>query len=112
MAHLTPELVTVTLLLADTNYTLSTLLAALSPAIEEVNYAQVGLQFDASAGADALLIGNPSVHILSSTVFGRRLLATQAVDFGPFESNLVRTDHIALRSNGAEHVVHVYLLRR
>ena len=110
MAHLTPWLVTVTVLAANTNYLLSTLLAALTPSIAEVNYSQVGIQFDSDAGGDALLIGNPDT--LSATVFGRRLLATQAADFGPFESNLVRTDHIALRSDGAEHAVHIYLLRR
>ena len=108
MAHNTPDFRTVTLTAANTNYQLSALLEALDADIP-VKCAQIGLQFDSGAGADACLVGNSD---LSATVFGRRLLATQAFDMGPVESNLLRTDQIWLRSNGAAHTVHVFLLTR
>lgn len=113
MAHETPILKTVTLALANTNYRLSALLAALDPDI----VGQVGqgrcqylqIQFDINAGADLLRIGNVD---LSDTNFGVTLVGTQAWPIQSVETNLIRTDQIYLRSNGAGHVVYVAMLVR
>lgn len=113
MAHNTPTLVTVTLTLANTNYKLADLLAAIDPDIigtltkGRCQYLQ--LQFDINAGADSLYIGNAN---LSPTNCGVILVATQAWPVQSLENNLIRTDQIYLRSNGAGHVVYVAMLTR
>jgi hypothetical protein len=108
MAHETPILKTVTLTLANTNYKLSDLLDAIDADIRHrASYLQ--LQFDVNAGADVLFIGNSDI---SGTNFGVQLVGTQAWPVQAFESNLIRTDQIYLRSNGSGHVVYVAMLIR
>jgi hypothetical protein len=113
VAHETPTLKTVTLTNANTNYQLSALLAAIDPDIIGIvgkgrcQYLQ--LQFDINAGADLLFIGNADI---SGTNFGVCLVGTQAWPMHSMENNLIRTDQIYLRSNGAGHVVYVAMLTR
>ena len=109
MARNTPELITVTI--ADgAVHTLSDLLSAIDADIP-TKCCQLGIQLDKDAGANGLLIGNPAT--LTTSIYGRRLLATQAFDMGPVESNLLRTDQTALLlEGGAPLDVHIFMLTR
>ncbi len=109
MAKNTPDFRTVAL--TDTNaHKLSTLLAAADSQIP-VKCSRLGIQFDENAGANALLVGNSG--LAGAGTQGRRLLATQAFDLGPFESNLIRTDQVYLQlTGGAPLNVYVFTLTR
>lgn len=109
MARRVPFMRSVTLTNADTNYNLLTLLRAID-ADMPMRAQMVQLQYDPTAGAGVLRIGNPSV--LSATDFGVELVGTQAFSIGSLDSNLILLGDIEMRSTVAAKKVHVVVVTR
>lgn len=109
MSRRTPTLRSITLPQANTNYVLLALLQALDPQIPRRAQA-LQLQFDVSAGAANLYIGNPTT--LSTSDMGLQLVASQAWSIPSLDSNLILLDDIALRSDTGGVRVNVAIIVR
>jgi hypothetical protein len=110
MSRYAPLLRSVTLILANTQYNLYSLLSALDvDTPKKACYVQ--LQFDPAAGGDLLYIGNSGVADISAN-YGASLVATQAWQSPSYDSNLILLSNILLRSNGASHVVGCTIVTR
>lgn len=105
-----PLMRSITLTNANQNYNLYTLLTAVDTSFVLQHRCQaLELQSDNSNGGANLYIGDPD-H-LSATDKGVQLVASQAFTLS-MESNLIRLDDIALRSDTASILVNVTVVTR
>lgn len=112
MPNYTPWSRTVTLPNASQNYQLQTLVTALDASLNRQGPTRctfLQLQLDKDAGGANLFIGNQN---MTSTDYGTSLVATQAKSWPPMESNLLRLDHIYLRTDTPGVLVHVDMVTR
>ena len=103
-----PWMHTVTLLAANTNYNLGTLMAAISPTPDSVTFLQI--QADTNGGAAKFRIGGAS---LSDTDYGALLTASQSQTFQDNSgTNLISTSGVYVRCDTAEKVLSIITLQR
>lgn len=104
-----PWMRSLTLASANTNYNLFTLMQARDTGIQR-HVQSCQIQFDISAGAANLYIGDAS--LLSATDLGVQLVASQAFSIPSLSSNLIVLDDIAVRSDTSGVRVNVVAIAR
>lgn len=76
---------------------------------ENLSVQQCVIQLDPGSGSSSVKIGGPG---MTSTFYGSKLLAGQALPIGPFESNLIQLRQIYLYTDADNLQINVTLVRR